>query len=436
MKNQILILGAGKSSAHLIQYLANQTKSSDFKLLIMDIDISLIPDDIDRLPQVEVVKVNSSDIAIYRDYISSSYIVISMLPAFMHISIAKFCLELGAHLITPSYVSDEMKSLDYEVKSKDLIFLNEMGFDPGIDHMTTMKIYHELEEKGGKLISYKSYAGGLVAPKNDDNPWNYKFSWNPRNVILAGQGGEIIYKLNNKNVSISYEELFAKSEELTLTDGSKFDVYPNRDSLKYESIYNWDNIETIERGTMRKVGFCEGWNELIKLGLTDNQKDIASIGITYKEFYQLFIDQNIEEYLKSKNENIKQKFISIGFNDSISTITINGTAAEILQSILEPKWKLMPTDTDWVVMAHILEYSIGDKNYQLESRFSLEGESALYTAMSMTVGMPIAYAAMMILENKIITKGVVIPTIKEIYEPILSQLNKIGIRFVESECLI
>jgi saccharopine dehydrogenase-like NADP-dependent oxidoreductase len=436
LKNQILLLGAGKSSAHLIQYLAQQATIERFRFLIMDIDISLIPTEIDALEHVAVVEVSSKDINFYSTYIAESGIVISMLPAFMHIDIAKMCLTSGVHLITPSYISADMKAMEIEVKSKGLIFLNEMGFDPGIDHMTTMKIYHEIEAEGGRLTLYKSYAGGLVAPKNDNNPWNYKFSWNPRNVILAGQGGEIIYKENREKQTLTYAELFAKSELLILTDGSSFDAYANRDSLKYEELYQWQGIDTLLRGTLRKPGFCEGWNVLIQLGMTDNEKQIEAKGKTYQEFYQLFLTEKISDFLVSKNENVASKLIYIGFQDAVSIIEKNGTAAEILQSILEQKWKLMPTDTDWVVMAHIFEYEINGTKTQLESRMSLEGETSLYTAMSKTVGMPIAFAAMMIYHGQIYEKGVLMPTNKEIYEPILSQLNQIGIEFIETKKMI
>lgn len=433
MQNQILLLGAGKSSAHLIDFLSHYTLAENYKFIIMDIDTSLIPKEIYKLPSVEVIKVETKDIQFYKEYIASSTITISMLPAFMHLDIARMCLETTTHLITPSYISAEMKSMDNDVKSKDLIFLNEMGFDPGIDHMTTMKIYDKLEEKVAKLVSYKSYAGGLVAPKNDNNPWNYKFSWNPRNVILAGQGGEIVFKENGEIEKLSYNNLFANSETLTLSNGMKFDAYANRDSLKYEEIYDWKNISTLLRGTLRRTGFCEGWNLLIQLGLTNNENQIVAKGITYSSFFQLFINEKVEDFLQLQNENIKAKLISIGILDNTSIIEKDGTAAEILQTILEPKWKLMSDDTDWVVMVHFLEYRIGDKKYSIESTLSLEGEDAHFTAMSKTVGMPIAFAALMILKNEIKERGVILPLTKEIYLPILDKLKNIGIDFIETE---
>lgn len=434
MKNNILLLGAGKSSAHLIDYLAHQTLCENFTLTIMDINTSLISSSISDLPKVEVIKVETKDIQFYREYIATSTITISMLPAFMHLDIARMCLESKTHLITPSYISPEMKEMDTAVKSKDLIFLNEIGFDPGIDHMTTMKIYDELVEKGAILTSYKSYAGGLVAPKNDDNPWNYKFSWNPRNVILAGQGGEIVYKKDGNIEKLTYQNLYAKSENLSLSNGMEFDAYANRDSLKYEDIYDWENIQTLLRGTLRRTGFCEGWNTLIQLGLTDNEKQIKANSLTYSAFYQLFISDDIEVFISKQNENIRKKLISIGFTDTTSKIELDGTAAQILQYILEPKWMLIPNvDTDWVVMVHFFEFILKNKKYQLESTLSLEGEDAHFTAMSKTVGMPIAFAALMILRNEIKARGVILPLSAEIYLPVLEKLKNIGINFIETE---
>mgnify|MGYP000936757237 CR=1 FL=1 len=432
-QRQILILGAGKSCAHLIKYLSEHTLQYSYKLVILDINTSLVPKSIVEMPQVEVYQIESGDISQYENWIKDSYITISMLPAFMHMDIAKQCLRLGSHLITPSYISDEMKAIGTEVESKNLIFLNEMGFDPGIDHMTTLKIYHQLESEGAKLYSYKSYAGGLVAKHCDNNPWHYKFSWNPRNVILAGQGGEIKYKKNDAIERLDYYSLFKNAEKISISNGLEFDAYANRDSLKYESLYGWANISTLLRGTLRHDGFCKAWNTLIELGLTDNSIQLVDVkGKSYSEFYQRFTQKDSSEYLSQiADDSILKKLNSIGFEDNNSLIEKDGTAAEILQSILEKKWKLEPEDTDWIVMVHFLEYEKNGQKFQLESYLSLEGENALYTAMSKTVGMPIAFAAIMVLNGEIKSKGVLMPSSEEIYNPILNQLEKIGVKFQE-----
>jgi saccharopine dehydrogenase-like NADP-dependent oxidoreductase len=392
---------------------------------------------------VHIIQISKEDLDPYSKYIASSDVAISMLPAAMHLSIAKLCLRYKTHLITPSYISPEMASMDAEAKAKDLIFLNEMGFDPGIDHMTTMAIYHKIISDGGELKGYKSYAGGLVAAKCDNNPWNYKFSWNPRNVILAGQGGEIVYKKDRILHRIQYEQLFENSEIIDIHGNYSFDAYANRDSLQYESHYHWENLDTILRGTLRKRGFCRAWNFIIQLGLTENTKVIelhqdASYYDFYALFYQIPYSDHVEDAFYNKYPSIQkndfeEKLKSIGFFDRTSKLKIvKGTAAQLFQSILEEKWKLDPQDTDWVVMVHFFEYTKGGKTYEIESSMTLEGEDEHYTAMSKTVGMPIAFACEMIIKNQMNQRGVFMPIYEEIYRPILKRLEDIDIRFHEN----
>ena len=429
---QVLILGAGKSSSYLIRHLVAEREKLNISLSILDLNISHLKV-YENLSHVTLNKLSSGNISEYENYIEDSFLTISMLPAFMHIEVARMCLKFDSHLLTPSYISEELQSLSSEAIDKKLIFLNELGFDPGIDHLTTMKIYHEIVEHGGRLTSYRSYAGGLVAPRSDDNPWHYKFSWNPRNVILAGQGGDIKYKKDARQQILSYTDLFKKSEFLSLSNGQIFDAYANRDSLKYEKLYGWQNLETLIRGTLRIHGFCEAWFILIDLGLTDDTRKNRSFkGKSYKEFYASFMETSLDEFLNKQTEAIKEKLDYIGFTDANSIIKIDGSAAEILESILRDKWKLNPEDTDWVVMVHFFEYQIDQKKYEIESYFSLEGESSTYTAMSKTVGMPIAFAAEMILSNEINIYGVLMPIYKEIYLPLLNKLCAIGVKFEET----
>lgn len=433
---QILILGAGKSSAHLIKYLSHNAANLDIGITIVDIKTDHIPKDVLN-SRVCICKIDLGDHDPYSSLIERSDIVISMLPASMHINIAKSCLTFSKHLITPSYISNEMMELDAEAKTKKLIFLNEMGFDPGIDHMTTMRICSTIEDEGGELIGYKSYAGGLVAPKSESNPWNYKFSWNPKNVILAGQGGEIQYLLNKQIVKLDYWDLFSKSEEIIVSENLHFDGYANRDSMKYEKLYGWKDMETLVRGTLRRVGFCKAWNEVIHLGLTDNSSKLIGMkGKSFSYFYQSFVKEDVENYFNNLEQSIQTKFISIGFHDEDSTIKIDGTPAEILQSILEDKWRLEPNDTDFIVMVHFFEYVKKGQRHQIKSFLAMEGEDDYYTAMSKTVGMPIAFACEQIVKNEIKSYGVLMPTAEEIYKPILQKLEAIGLQFDESSTIL
>ena len=428
----ILILGAGKSSSHLIRHLIENISNLQIKITILDLNIEPLACYKD-IVNVELIQIPNGETSIYEAYISNSFLAISMLPASMHLAVAKLCLQAGCHLITPSYITSEMQALSNEVESKQLIFLNELGFDPGIDHLTTMRVYDQIEEQGGKLTSYRSYAGGLVSVKNDDNPWHYKFSWNPSNVIRAGQGGEIKYKKDNVEHKLSYLDLFSKSEVLKISNGQIFDAYANRDSLKYEALYGWEKMETLQRGTLRIHGFCEAWAVLVQLGLTDDLETNKSFkGRTYSEFYSSFLSIPVEEFMANQKPHVQEKLRYIGFTDNTSIIEKNGSAAEILQSVLVEKWKLNPEDTDWVVMVHFFIYELNGKKYEIESYFSLEGESNTYTAMSKTVGMPIAFATELILQNKIEARGVLMPTRKEVYQPILQRLEDIGMHFKET----
>lgn len=432
---KITLLGTGKSSQHLIQNLYRHVESWNIKLAIGDLDISGFKKKYTHKSHITFFEFEKDNFAAIEAQIKDSFMTISMLPATLHIQIAKMCLVHESHLITPSYVSDEMKALDSEAKAKNLIFLNEMGFDPGIDHLTTMKIYHELQEKGAQLTSYKSYAGGLVAPKSDTNSWGYKFSWNPRNVILAGQGGTIKYLENNKNRYIPYYALFQNAEQVSISNGLHFDGYANRDSLKYKEVYQWDQIETLYRGTLRRPHFCNAWNILVMLGLTDDSFELhLPKNTTFADFYNQFYDKKTikKQFSAIWNADIEKKLDFTGFNDSKSILKkTTGSPASILQSILEEKWALGSEDTDFVVMVHYFEFIQNNKKYLIESYMTLEGEDATYTAMSKTVGMPIFFAAEMILNQKIEEKGILLPLKKEIYEPILKRLEEIGVIFHE-----
>ena len=264
---KILIVGAGKSSPYLIKYLLKNSLKEELLIHITDIST----DHLEHYAINNNCAVSSIDIynATEREsYISDADLIISMLPAKFHIILAKTCLKFKKNLLTASYVSEEMKNLQNDVKNSRLFFLNEMGLDPGIDHMSAKKIIDQLINEGAKINSFKSYTGGLIAPESDSNKWNYKFTWNPRNVILAGQGIPAKYIENKKFKYIPYNRLFKNTERIQVVGHGPFEVYPNRDSLKYREIYGLKNIKTMIRGTIRKIGFCESWDMFVKLGLT------------------------------------------------------------------------------------------------------------------------------------------------------------------------
>ena len=439
---KILIVGAGKSSPYLIKYLLDKSQEEELLIHITDLDTNHIK----KYQKYENCKVSSINISSEKEreeFISESDLVISMLPARFHIILAKSCLKLKRNLLTASYVSEEMKTLTNDIKKSELLFLNEMGLDPGIDHMSAKKIIDELVANGAKINSFKSYTGGLIAPESDNNKWNYKFTWNPRNVVLAGQGIPAKYIENNKYKYIQYNRLFKNTEKIKIEKYGQFEVYPNRDSLKYREIYSLNNIKTMIRGTIRKVGFSESWNMFVKLGLTNDSFRISnSENMSYKEYVNCFLPYDdklsIEEKLQrvlsiSKGDENWEKIKEIDILSSNKKIPLkNASPAQILEYILKDAWKLEKKDKDMIVMYHEFGYetSLGE-NEKIISTMVCKGKDDTYTAMAKTVGLPLAISSILLLNNKINLTGIHTPIDKEIYNPVLKELEANGINFEE-----
>jgi saccharopine dehydrogenase-like NADP-dependent oxidoreductase len=322
-----------------------------------------------------------------------------------------------------------------------VLVLNELGLDPGVDHMSAKKMIDDVQSKGGELIGFESFTGGLVAPESDDNPWNYKFTWNPRNVVLAGQGGAAKFIQEGKYKYIPYNKLFRRTEIIEIDDFGKFEGYANRDSLKYRSIYGLQNIPTMYRGTLRRVGFCRAWNIFVQLGLTDDSYIVeGSENMTNRDFINSFLRFNtnnsvelkLRHYLRIEQDDyIWDKLIWLGLFENKKIGIKNATPAKMLQKILEEKWTLMPEDKDMIVMWHKLNYTINKKRFRLISHMEYIGKDADYTAMSDTVGLPLGIAAKMVLNGKIRSRGVLLPTDQEIYTSVLEELETYGVKFKE-----
>ena len=443
MRN-ILIIGAGRSATCLIRYLLD--KSSSEKLFIMIGDISLEADQ-------KFTKNHTNENGIILDVFNKEErekavrncdMVISMLPARFHIEVAKDCLTFGKNLVTASYISDEMQSLDKEAKAKGLVFMNEIGVDPGIDHMSAMKVIDNIRDKGGKLLLFESFTGGLVAPESDDNLWNYKFTWNPRNVVLAGQGGAAEFLQEGLYKYIPYNRLFRRTELIKIDGYGKFEVYANRNSLKYHDVYGFKDILTLYRGTIRRVGFSRAWNVFVQLGMTEDGYTIPnSENLTYRNYVNLFLPYSPTDSVELKfRHNLKidqddliwEKLEELDiFNDKKKLGIKNATPAQALQKILMDKWTLAEDDKDMIVMYHKFGYELDGETYQIDSSMVTIGEDQTYTAMAKTVGLPVAIASLKILNKEISTPGVLRPIAKEVYEPILEELETYGIYFKEEK---
>ena len=437
----ILILGAGKSSTFLIDYLADLCNHKARKLVLADLNLSQAEAKLQGKKNTEARFFNSEEPNARKKIIQEADVVISMLPAFMHPLVARECLDLGKHFFSASYESDSMRELKKEIQDKNLFFLNECGLDPGIDHMSAMKIIHQAQEKGEEILSFKSYCGGLLAPESEDNPWKYKFTWNPRNVVLAGLGTSR-YIEKGELKFVPYHQLFSRTEEFQFPGLGKYEGYPNRDSLSYRKVYGLDTIPTLLRGTLRRAGYCKAWNVFVQLGMTDDGFEMSlPEGSTYRQFLNAFlpwheslsVEEKLAEIIPNLDFSTFEKLQWLGFFEARKLPKCTGTPAQILQAILERDWTLAEEDKDLIVMRHIFEIQTSEGIKKLHSSLTCVGKDSVYTAMAKTVGLPLAIAADLFLDGKIKLTGLHIPVVKELYEPILSELEKFGIKFEEWE---
>ncbi|MDE1205809.1 saccharopine dehydrogenase family protein [Tenacibaculum larymnensis] len=443
MRN-ILIIGAGRSSSSLIKYLLDKSSEENLHITIGDVSLESAQSKVNNHSNATAIQLDVFNAEERSNAIQKADIVISMLPARFHIEVAKDCITYGKHMVTASYISDEMKALDEQAKAKGLVFMNEIGLDPGIDHMSAMQVIDRIKEQGGKMLLFESFCGGLVAPESDTNLWNYKFTWNPRNVVLAGQGGASMFIQEGTYKYIPYQKLFRRTEFLTINGSGKFEAYANRDSLKYRSIYGLEDIKTMYRGTIRKVGFSRAWNVFVQLGMTDDTYTIEdSENMSYRDFTNLFlayspsdsVELKFRSYAKIDQDDLMwDKFLELDiFNPNKKVGLKNATPAEILQKILMDSWTLEAEDKDMIVMHHIFGYQYKEDKFQIESSMVIKGDDQTYTAMAKTVGLPVAMATVRILNGDITTPGVQLPINKEVYEPILKELEDYGINFVEKK---
>lgn len=441
MRN-ILIIGAGRSATSLIKYLLDKSQSENLFITVGDLSVENAQKFIQGHPNAKAILLDVFDETQRQEAIKSSDLVISMLPARFHIEAAKDCIVYNKHLVTASYVSNEMQALDEEAKAKGLVFMNEIGVDPGIDHMSAMQVIDRIRDGGGKMLLFESFTGGLVAPECDDNLWHYKFTWNPRNVVLAGQGGAAEFIQEGTYKFIPYHKLFRRTEFLDIEGYGRFEAYANRKSLKYQKIYGLEDILTLYRGTMRRVGFSKAWNMFVQLGMTDDSYTIPnSENLSYRDFVNLFLPYSPTDSVELKmryalkidqDDLMWYKLMELDIFNSKKKLGIkDATPAKGLQNVLMDKWTLKEEDKDMIVMYHKFGYELNGKKKQIDSNMVLIGEDQTHTAMAKTVGLPVAMASLRILNKEITTLGVQIPITKEVYEPILRELETYGINFKE-----
>jgi saccharopine dehydrogenase-like NADP-dependent oxidoreductase len=419
----IVVFGAGKSATYLIGYLTRICTEKQWTLTIADVDTEALKKKIVKSPALNLVQVNIENPEERVALVEVANLVISLLPPALHILIARDCLSKGKILLTASYVDDEIRKLAPLLDQRKLLFLCEMGLDPGIDHMSAMQIIHRIQDAGGKIQAFRSHTGGLVAPESDDNPWHYKISWNPANVVKAGSSGAI-FRENNVIRKIAYKDLFEQTGIVKIDNMGRYAWYPNRDSLAYINLYGLDSVQSFIRTTLRHPDFCRGWKNLVKAGLTDDGKPVVQNGITIADWSRPLLP-----YVDVTN---REMYEQLGLFDKTSLPLHAGSSAKILQSLLEKNWRMKDSDRDMIIMLHEFEYELNHQKVYLRSQLVVQGEDAMRTAMAKTVGLPLGIAAKLILENRISLYGLHIPIVRGIYEPVLEELENEGIRFEET----
>ena len=436
MKN-ILLFGAGKSSTILIDFLGKSCLEKNWKLQICDANFSLAQSKSSPFSCAEAISFDIKDNPKRQQLISGADIVISMLPPSLHFLVAKDCLTFSKNLLTASYIDTNVRSLSDEIEAKGLLFIGEMGLDPGIDHMSAMRIINEIKSKGGTITSFNSHCGGLMAPESDDNPWHYKITWNPINVVAAGSSGAF-YKKDGEIVEVLYSKVFADENQLVqVPDIGSLAWYPNRDSLSYVDTYRLHGIRTFIRTTLRYPSFCRGWNKIVHLDLTNknDHEEIKSCK-TFQDWFELKkkkLIQNEDDFKEKDfldNEFLEQiDFIGLQSQEHLPEPVSN--SASLLQFLLEKNLAMKADDKDMIIMLHEIQFELNGKNKQTRSCLTVKGKDKTHTAMAKTVGLPLGIAATLILENKINLTGLHIPVIPEIYQPVLHQLELNGIKFNE-----
>lgn len=519
-----MLFGAGKSATVLIDYLLENAEKENWHLVLVDADLQLAQSKLGSSTKGQAVSLDINDQQERNRYIKDADLVISLLPPSLHFIVAKDCVEFGKNLLTASYVDNEIRSLLPAIENKKLLFLCEMGLDPGIDHMSAMKIIDEIKEAGGEVHSFRSHCGGLVSPESDDNPWHYKISWNPRNILMAGKAGAH-FREEGKEINEIYEDLFTGDRLVEIPEQGFFGWYPNRDSLSYAPLYGLENAQTFVRTTLRHPDFIYGWKNLIELKLTDETPQYYTDGKILKDFFKEHMEkhgfgewlqqklserltqtksllENLMKLVEAENEagdegeEIPDKFMMVdkqgeledldldeiktnaaatvahkmheanltmkqllflGMDDSETKIDKGFcSAADVLQLSLETKLALKPEDKDMVVMLHEIGYGVGSResgslpagrqvgsqesgvgsrepgDYKtINSSLVVKGENGTRTAMAKTVGLPLGIAAKLILNGTITLTGLHIPINKEIYKPVLAELEAHGIKFHE-----
>jgi saccharopine dehydrogenase-like NADP-dependent oxidoreductase len=438
---KILLFGAGKSATSLIRYLIDITAARGWQLVVAESNRPLAESKLGNAPHASVAALDVSEEAGRDALVETADIVISLLPPSLHYLVALSCLKKSKNLLTASYLDANIGALQQDISDKGLLFLCEMGLDPGIDHMSALQLISRIKEQDGRIHSFYSHTGGLVAPSSDDNPWHYKISWNPRNVVLAGSAGAA-YREAGQTVRRSYADIFQKTGRVSLPGIGELAWYPNRDSLSYIPLYGLEAARTFIRTTLRHPAYCNAWKDIVSAGLTDDRKPLDRLTLADRYTAAAVSDGSRRapaapltyaewsaSLLPLINGENRVCFEFLGLFDHTPVPPQAQTSADILQHLLETKLAMQPADKDMIAMIHEIGYTRDGAAYTAQSSLIIEGEDSLHTAMARTVGLPLGIAAVMVLDGRLPLTGVHIPILPVIYEPVLQELEQQGIGF-------
>ena len=446
MKN-ILMIGVGMSSKHLVDYILAHAPKLGWFVTIGDVSpdvaISKAGENANaRAIWLDVTKPNDRKAAIIR-----ADLVISLLPAHLHLLVAQDCIRNHKKLVTSSHVERELFRLGDEVRDQSLVFMSEMVLAPGLDRISAQQKIDEVKEKGGKILSFSSYTGGLISPECNNNPWKHKLTWNPRNFVLSGQG-TAQYLEDGKRKYIPYSRLFSQTRKIDVPSLGEFEVYANRDSLLNRSVYGLDHVPSILRGTIRYPGFCKAWSKLVRTGLTDGSYPIhGSDDLTYYDLMEAYLSkgkssamtfrERVAAMLKVEvDSEIMAQFEWLGLFKKQKINLEGATPSLMLENLLREKWMMEQDDKDMVILQHEIVYKLTRSTRKLTSTIIIEGEHRDSTAMSKFIGLPTAIFARKLLEGEINEYGASVPIKKNHYVPVLEELKSYGISAVDVETAV
>ncbi len=441
---RILVLGAGHSAPFLIRYLLDQAAERDWFVTVGDRDLAAAQKAVGNHPAGAAIAFDINDAAMRATQFSAADIVVNFLsPVFQHL-VALECINYGKPMVTASYTLNKVRALDTDAHRRGILILNEMGLDPGIDHMSAVDLIERIHKDGGIIRSFRSYGSGLPAPEVNSNPLRYCITWNPRNIVRAGEVGAQ-YMEEGRIKVLSHHHVFGRTWMVDVEGVGTLEAYPNRDSLVYRSIFGLEQVHTMIRGTLRYPGWSETWNQIVQLGLPNDTMHIPDLPQrTYRELVQMFLpfhvvnarlEQRVADFLSiSPTGKIMENLKWLGlFSDEIIGGKVS-TAADVMTDLLIKKLALPPEARDMVILQHEIEVEYPSRKgarEQVVSTMIEYGEPGGFTAISRTVGLPAAIATKLILLGKIPLTGCHIPTHPAIYKPVLEELRKEGIRFRE-----